>query len=158
MSGTGKNRYNYNIATPFILYHVCMKITFMQTLYDNSFQHSALTQSLIFKMIEAPLSNVPFHHDTPSITRFFTDHFPCHVAIHEVSPVFNSPLEYTQLHVHDDSDEINLLISKTFLSYKIQLDNDVFEVNSNSSIWIPKGVWHSANVIKGAGFYITLRL
>lgn len=130
----------------------------MQTMFKSTQHRGAITGSLIFDMMEAPLSQVPFHQDTASIKRFFAANFPFHVAVHEVSLLHHPPAEYTMLHVHDDSDEINIIVSGSHLRYRIQLDDDTYEVNNNSCIWVPRGVWHSANVLKGSGFYITLRL
>lgn len=112
----------------------------------------------VFAMMPAELSNVPFHANTPAITRFFADGFPLHAAVHEVSPVTQPPEEYTQPHMHDDSDEVNIIISKKELKYKIQLGAEEYIVNNNTCIWIPKGMLHAANVLKGSGYFITLRI
>ena len=114
--------------------------------------------SLIYNMQPSALSNVPFHTDTKSVTRYFAEAFPLHMAVHQVSPVFTPPLEYTQPHVHEDSDEINIIISPQNLVYKIQLGNKDYIVHNNAAIWIPRGTVHSANVLKGAGFFIALRM
>lgn len=112
----------------------------------------------IFEMMPAELSDVPFHTNTAAITRLFADGFPLHAAVHEVSPVIQPPEEYTQPHVHADSDEVNIIISKRELKYKIQLGDEVYIVNNNACVWIPKGMSHAANVLKGSGYFITLRL
>lgn len=109
-------------------------------------------------MIPAALSAIPFHHNTKSITRYVANDFPVHLAVHEVSPVVTPPIEYTQPHLHDDSDEINIIVSRQSLLYKIQLNDDVFEVSENSCVWIPRGMIHAANVLRGTGHFITLRL
>ena len=116
------------------------------------------TQEWIFKMLPAALSNVPFHKNTPPITRIIAENFPVHLAVHEVSMVSEPPAEYTQLHSHEDSDEVNIILSPDILVYKIQLGEEEFCVSSNASVWIPRGTMHSANVLKGAGYFITLRL
>jgi hypothetical protein len=113
---------------------------------------------LIFNMIMSALSNVPFHKDTGSITRFIAEDFPLHLAIHEVSPVILPPSEYTEPHIHDDFDEVNIILSPNSLLYKIQLGEEEYTVNNNSAIWIPKGMLHSANVLRGWGYFITLRI
>jgi len=115
-------------------------------------------RSLIFDMMPSVLSNVPFHTDTTAITRYFAAAFPCHMAVHHVSPVFTPPAAYTQPHVHEDSDEINIIISPGKLIYKIQLGSNEYIVQNNTSIWIPRGMLHSANVLKGSGFFIALRV
>ena len=115
-------------------------------------------QSLLFKMLPIPLSNVPFHENTKSITRYFAENFPVHLAVHEVSPVMKPPIEYTQPHLHNDTDEINIIISQQSLLYKIRLGDNEYEVGNNSCIWIPRGMMHAANVLKGSGYFITLRM
>lgn len=115
-------------------------------------------QSLIFRMIPIALSNVPFHKNTKSITRFFAANFPLHLAVHEVSPVTTPPPEYTKAHLHEDFDEINIIISQQDLLYKIQLDSENYIVSNNSCVWIPRGTIHAANVLKGSGYFITMRM
>jgi hypothetical protein len=115
-------------------------------------------QSLIFKMMTVPLSYVPFHSNTPFITRYLAENFPVYIAVHEVSMVIKAPTEYTQPHVHNDCDEINIILSQSNLVYKIQLDDEEYIVSSNSSIWIPRGTLHSANVLKGSGYFIAMRI
>ena len=114
--------------------------------------------SLIHDMLPVPLDNVPFHYNTDVITRYFAAGFPLHVAVHEVSPVSEPPDEYTLPHLHDDCDEVNIIISQGDLLYRIQLGDEEFTVSNNSSIWIPRGIIHSANVMKGSGFFITIRI
>jgi quercetin dioxygenase-like cupin family protein len=126
-------------------------IMFIQTLTRE-------TASLIHKMEPDDLANVPFHQNTPDITRFIARFFPHHLAVHEISPVHKQPETYTFLHKHVDYDEINIIISPGKLVYRIQLDNDEYIVNNNSSIWIPRGVMHSANVLEGAGYFIAMRV
>jgi mannose-6-phosphate isomerase-like protein (cupin superfamily) len=135
-----------------------IKTDMMQTLMRQLYGVKKETQSLIFPLLPVPLSNVPFHRNTKSITRYFAEGFPLHIAIHEVSPVTTPPIEYTQPHVHDDCDEVNIIISNDNLLYKIQLGADEYVVNNNSSIFIPSGVLHSANVLKGSGYFVTIRM
>jgi len=87
-------------------------------------------QSLIFKMLIAALSAVPFHEDTASVTRFVAPGFPVHLAVHEVSRVVSTPVEYTQPHFHEDHDEINIILSEKKLLYKIQLGSEEFTVSN----------------------------
>lgn len=130
----------------------------MQTLVKHYPFADAKGHSLIFNMIPVALSNIPFHKNTKSITRYFAENFPIHIAVHEVSPVSFPPVEYTQPHVHENWDEINIIISQHDLLYRIQLDDERYTVSNNSSIWIPRGTLHAANVLKGSGYFITIRM
>ena len=130
----------------------------MQALINSLSFTKKEEQALLFSMLPVPLSNVPFHNNTAAITRYFAANFPLHLAVHEVSPVLAPPMEYTLPHLHNDCDEINIIISQQKLLYKIRLGNDEYLVKNNSSIWIPKGMLHSANVLKGSGYFITMRL
>jgi hypothetical protein len=131
---------------------------FMQTLVSHALSEKREKEPVICNMLPAALSDVPFHRNTRSITRLFAEQFPVHLAIHEVSLVTAPPAEYTEPHVHHDSDEINILISQQSLWYKILLGATEYVVQNNSCIWIPRGLMHSANVLQGAGYFVTLRL
>jgi mannose-6-phosphate isomerase-like protein (cupin superfamily) len=130
----------------------------MQTLINKILPAKDKEALHIFSLLPAALSNVPFHNDTKSITRYFAERFPLHLAIHEVSPVLVPPREYTQPHIHEDFDEVNIIVSLHTLIYKIELGDDEYTVSNNSCLWIPRGMVHSANVLKGSGHFITLRL
>jgi mannose-6-phosphate isomerase-like protein (cupin superfamily) len=130
----------------------------MQTLIYPSRTVDSNVHPFIFPMIARALSGVPFHENTEAITRYVADNFPMHLAVHEVSPVKHPPPDYTQPHLHDDYDEINIIISTKDLVYKILLDDDEYTVNNNSSIWIPRGTIHAANVLQGSGYFIALRI
>jgi mannose-6-phosphate isomerase-like protein (cupin superfamily) len=112
----------------------------------------------LFSLLPVALSNVPFHTNTPSIIRYFAEGFPVHLAVHEVSPVVVPPEEYTLPHVHKDIDEINMIISKDNLLYKIQVGAEIYTVSNNVCIWIPKGTLHAANVLRGSGYFITMQI
>jgi quercetin dioxygenase-like cupin family protein len=112
----------------------------------------------IFSMIPAALANVPFHGNTESITRYVAADFPVHLAVHEISSVRDTPEEYTQPHFHDDWDEINIIISQHDLLYTIRLDEEKYTVSNNSSIWIPRGTVHAANLLTGTGYFISMRI
>ncbi len=114
--------------------------------------------TLVFNMGVAPLSSVPFHSDTDCIERYFSSTFPLHFAVHEVSETEFPPEEYTQVHIHENHHEMNAIISSNELEYRITLGEKDYLVKNNASIWIPAGVPHSANVIKGTGFFFAIRI
>lgn len=113
---------------------------------------------LIHQNVSTPLSTVAFHHDISFIERFFADTFPLHLAIHQVSCDLPNTLMYTEPHWHDVA-ELNVIMSDEHdLEYLIQLGEEEYHVKSNASIWIPAGVMHAANVIRGNGYFVALRL
>jgi hypothetical protein len=130
----------------------------MQTLIKDWPLAKNRKEQFIYELTPSALINVPFHDDTRSITRFFAENFPVYLAVHEISPVVSPPKEYTQLHVHEDHDEINIILSRKNLLYKIQVGEEEYIAGNNSSIWIPRGVMHSANVLQGTGYFITMRI
>lgn len=114
-------------------------------------------KDLIFNLDRSPLSTVPYHSDVEGIERYFSDLFPVHMAIHEVDRQHQVEANYTSLHKHDVA-EINIIVGNSELQYKIGLEDEEFVVGPNTGIWIPAGVRHSANLIKGEGYYIAIRL
>ena len=115
-------------------------------------------QNLIFRHVRIPLSSVPFHKDIAFIERFFCNEFPMHLAIHKVTDAERMPDDYTQPHVHDVH-EINILVgNEGELDYAIQLGEEIFHVQSNASIWIPAGLQHASNAIRGSGYFIAIQL
>ncbi|MFS0762816.1 cupin domain-containing protein [Peribacillus phoenicis] len=116
-------------------------------------------EKLIFKNENSPLSSIPFHKDVQCIERFFSNEFPFHLAIHKVTNANGLDEDYTIPHVHNEEDEINIIVGEECgLEYRIQLGEKEFVVSSNSTIWIPAGVKHSANVLKGNGYFIAIRM
>jgi O-methyltransferase domain/Dimerisation domain len=78
-----------------------------------------------------------------------------HIVCHEICNVPADRRSYCEPHVHD-CDEINILLSDSYLLYEIRLGDEVFVVNAPATIRIPAGVVHSANVIAGKGFYMAM--
>ncbi len=60
--------------------------------------------------------------------------------------------------MHEDWNEVNIIVSPDELVYRIQLGDRTYTVRNNACIWIPKGTFHSANVVRGTGYYIAFRL
>ncbi|MEM1001326.1 MAG: hypothetical protein AAF149_07685 [Bacteroidota bacterium] len=114
-------------------------------------------EHLIFNLDQSPLSTVPFHSDVEGIDRYFSDTFPLHMAIHNVDRKDEVQMQYTKLHKHDVA-EINVIIGTDQLQYRIGLEDKEFVVGANTGIWIPAGVRHSANLVKGKGYFIAIRL
>jgi hypothetical protein len=78
------------------------------------------------------------------------------MVVHEIHRVSSARRSYCEPHVHP-CDELNVLLSDEQLVYAIGLGDEVFEVSAPASIYIPKGVVHSANVVAGSGFYLAFQ-
>lgn len=115
-------------------------------------------QHLIHHNVPTPLSTIAYHHDVSCINRFFSDTFPVHLAIHKVTDA-EDVKQYTDPHWHDVP-EINIVVSdeEGDLVYEVLLGDETFHVPSNSTIWIPAGMVHATNVLRGSGYYIAIRL
>ena len=118
--------------------------------------------NLIIPGIEKDLSTVAFHHDGP-LKRYellqkssVNGDGGFRVVTHIIS---DPPLKvepYCELHYHD-FDEINLILSDdSSLKYRITLDDEEYEVSSPSTVYIPKGVRHAAEVISGRGIFVAI--
>ena len=80
-----------------------------------------------------------------------------HIAAHFVDSHKKFP-KYSFPHKHN-YDEINLILSeKDKLIYEICLDDEIYRVSSPSTIFIPSGVKHIANVISGNGIFVCIIL
>ncbi|WP_437726656.1 hypothetical protein [Sorangium sp. So ce861] len=117
-----------------------------------------LDEAVLCANVPSPLSAVAFHQDVECIRRFFAAGFPVHLAVHRVDSAEPARRDYTALHTHDVP-EINLILpDPTGLEYRIELGASVHLVTGSTSIWIPPGVPHSANVVQGSGYLVTVRL
>jgi hypothetical protein len=106
----------------------------------------------------APLSGVPFHHDTRCITRFFAKGFPMHLAVHRVSSAEPVLRNYTELHAHPEPEICVFIPDPSGLIYRLQIGTETREVSGHVSVWIPRNVPHSTNVLSGSGHFVALRL
>ena len=116
----------------------------------------------INKGINEPLEKIPFHQKAP-IKRFsmlnksMIPESNTHIAVHFVNALQKIP-KYSQSHKHDH-DEINLILSADdTLKYKIQFEDETYRVSSPSSVFIPKGIKHSAEVVSGTGIFVCIIL
>ena len=103
-----------------------------------------------------PASSIPFHLNVPGVQRWTAPAFPLHVAIHQVTEVQDLPDDLVQPHRHAVP-EVNILMSPTdSLEYKIQLDDELYFVRAPCTIWVPAGVLHAANVVRGSGYFVCM--
>lgn len=120
-------------------------------------------RKFITKGISEPLSKVPFHTAAPikRLAMLGKNNIPqanTHLAVHFVDVKNKKIPEYSKFHKHS-TDEINLILSeKGKLEYQIQLDDEVYNVSSPATIYIPKGVKHKARAISGKGTFVCIIL
>jgi hypothetical protein len=105
-----------------------------------------------------PLAGVPFHHDGP-LTRWqmasaaLHPDLDCYVAVHQFSDVAPANRHYCDVHVHE-FDEVNVFHSTSALRVSVRLGDDTLEIEAPTTIVIPAGTPHAANVISGSGIMV----
>ena len=103
---------------------------------------------LIFENVLTDLDAIPFHHTLDELQRLAPTcfPFPVHLAVHKFVGSGTPPRPYVEPHSHGHP-ELNVLIGEPgALVYRFTLDNQVRDVKSPATVWIPAGVKHSANV------------
>src|ERR1041385_7456446 len=100
---------------------------------DKKYQH------LIKPGIEQPLESVQAHHAAP-LTRYMLLQQEAvdgdggiRIVTHVIAGLPEKIPPYCDLHWHD-FDEINLILSDTSLKYKIQFEDEIYEVESPCTI------------------------
>jgi len=119
-------------------------------------------RKFIKKGVTESLDNVPFHGNAPikrlsMLSKSLIPKSNTHIAVHFVDASKDLP-KYSKLHKHNH-DEINMILSEnSSLTYEIQLEDESYEVMSPSTIFIPKGIKHSAQAISGKGIFVCIIL
>jgi|TARA_B110000263_G_C15254131_1_gene485602 mannose-6-phosphate isomerase-like protein (cupin superfamily) len=121
-----------------------------------------LYRKYIKRGVAESLSNIPFHSKAPikrisMLNKKIIPESDMHVAVHFVDSKKDMP-NYSELHKHN-KDEINLILSDTGnLKYEVQLEDEVYTVSSQSTVFIPKHVRHRARAISGKGIFVCIIL
>lgn len=119
-------------------------------------------RNLIKKGTNEPLQKVPFHKKAPikrllMLSKKIIPQSDMHIAVHFVDATKKLP-EYSITHKHS-KDEINLILSEdSKLKYRIGLDDETYTVTSPCTVFIPKGLNHSAQAISGKGIFVCIIL
>jgi len=119
-------------------------------------------QKFIKKGIVESLDKVPFHSQAPikrlsMLNKTLIPQSDTHIAVHFVDASIDLP-KYSTLHSHNH-DEINLILSEdSSLTYEVQFEDESYQVTSPSTIFIPKGIRHSAQAISGKGLFVCIIL
>lgn len=117
----------------------------------------------VFELVPRSLTEAnPGYHDIAEVLRLFADGSPVHIAAHWIDGAEHRPdRDYSCSHVHEDLTEVNILLgAPNELVYSVQLaaDREPVQVESPSAVVVPPGVPHSANVVRGRGWFVVLRL
>lgn len=118
-------------------------------------------QHLISSGVSESLSAIMFHESAPVRRRRMCGqeihpHANAHIAVHEIRGVAHSlDRQYCQPHSHNCT-ELNLIFSFERLVFRITLGGEHYICKAPSSIFIPAGVSHSANVVEGTGFFVVM--
>ena len=119
-------------------------------------------RKFIKKGVIESLDKVPFHSKAPikrlsMLSKALIPQSNTHIAVHFVDASKNLP-KYSKLHKHNH-DEVNLILSEdSRLTYEIKLEEESYKVRSPSTIFIPKGIIHSAQAISGKGIFVCIIL
>jgi quercetin dioxygenase-like cupin family protein len=112
----------------------------------------------IHKLIPESLDAVPFHSQVKWIERLVANNLPYHLAVHKITGAEAMPYEYVEMHNHSYP-EINIILGDDdSFEFKVHLGNNVYQVKSPSTIWIPAGMDHFIVAVNGSGYYICLIL
>lgn len=113
---------------------------------------------LIYTNTEKSLDSIPHHEQVLSILRLAPQNFPFHTAIHCISQAAELEQRYVELHQHEVP-EINIFIpGSADFCFEVQLGDETHFITEHSSIWIPPGLKHAANIRVGQGYFICLIL
>jgi len=110
----------------------------------------------ILKLVKQDLSSIPFHNNLDDISRWIALGSEYHIAIHQINTSQDHPDEYIKPHKHN-AEELNIILSNDeIFQYRIMINDEENIINAPSVVMIPKDTIHSANVVKGKGFYICI--
>jgi hypothetical protein len=104
----------------------------------------------------------PGYRDIGEILRLFAAGSPVHIAAHWIEGASQmESRDYSCDHLHEDLIEVNILLGEPGgLVYSVVLaeGEEPTVVESPRAIVVPPGVVHSANVLRGRGWFVVLRL
>lgn len=123
----------------------------------------AALRGLIYELAPRSLTEAnPGYRDIEEVLRLFADGAPIHIAAHWIEGALEvSSRDYSCDHVHEDLIEVNILLGDPGgLTYSVVLaeDEEPTLIEAPSAVVVPAGVSHSANVVRGRGWFVVLRL
>lgn len=103
------------------------------------------------------LSSTARYRDIPELERLESVGAPCHVIVHEIADdALDEARDYCDGHAHPFG-ELNVLLGEPgALVYDIVLGDETITATSPTTVWIPAGVEHSANLRRGSGTFVVV--
>lgn len=107
---------------------------------------------------EESIDKIKNHIMADGIDRLVVARMPLHCAIHTID-VHQCQQEYSLPHSHIAENELNIILNDQGydLVYRFVIDDEEFELSAPASLWIPAGLNHNANVIRGRGTFVCMR-
>ncbi|WP_426574529.1 hypothetical protein [Aquihabitans sp. McL0605] len=119
----------------------------------------AAHEASVSALVPRALSSTARYRDIPELRRLEAVGSPTHVMVHHIDGVATDEhRDYCDAHVHPFA-ELNLVLGEPgALTYEIVLADETIVVSSPSTVWIPAGVPHSANLRSGTGTFVAVYL
>lgn len=113
---------------------------------------------IIEKFRAESINQIKNHVMAEGIDRLVVNQIPLHCAIHKID-VQSPPQDYSLTHSHSAEDELNIILNDQDhdLLYRFVINDEEIELSAPASVWVPAGISHNANVIKGRGTFICMR-
>ena len=95
--------------------------------------------------------------DDPDVARYHCPD-PVYTSVHIIRDAQPGERHYSPLHTHPFP-ELNILAAPPGeLVFRITIGEEEHEVESPATVLIPAGVKHSANLVRGSGAFVVVRL
>lgn len=116
-------------------------------------------RAVVTPLVPRPLSSQSRYRDIPELRRLEATGSPSHVIVHHIDEeAAPGPRDYCDVHAHPFG-ELNILLGDPgALVFDIVLDGETVEAVSPTTVWIPPGVSHSANLRAGQGTFVVVYL
>jgi hypothetical protein len=120
---------------------------------------SERSEASVTPLVPRPLSSQSRYRDIPELRRLEATGSPTHVVVHHIDDqAVPETRDYCDVHAHPFA-ELNLILGDPGeLVFDIVLGDETIEAVSPTTVWIPAGVPHSANLRSGHGTFVVVYL
>jgi hypothetical protein len=117
-------------------------------------EQAAGTAAGVHPLEARALSSNARYRDIPELRRLEATGSPAHFVVHHIDDAAAAEhRDYCGVHTHP-FDELNFLLGEPGqLRYEIVLGDETIVVESPTTVWIPAGTPHSANLLSGTGTF-----